>query len=396
MSQYCPLCGNKRSDDSVFCDECKKKIEKEYEVDIPERKAEQQANNIQEQPDLSPQSENESQDDASIEKRDASASDIEPGHKNTQDEKTEETENETLIQPQKAVRKKFPRFLWVALIIFLAVSGFFYYGNTIRQNNLEKLQWDAALKDNSVSGYIEYMIKFPKGKNYDLAEQNIRILKDGESTTWEELQHTQNSAKLRDFINVNSNSSIAPLVKKRLDSLEWISALSDNSAESYSKYKEMVKRGDFSGDYIIDAEKRFGMLSQKYPVDQNILDSLKVLTDGFFTALSTLNAEKLETYLASRVFRFFGPGGGTKEKIIGELLISGSKTQAPTIDFIPNLSGLTYEKTQIEHYLVNLPVQKSYINSDGKKEISTGYIIQMEINSDFQIATITEDEPRRR
>lgn len=390
MSAYCPLCGKKRNEDSVFCDDCKKKIEREYEVDVPERKQEssdpQTEMSIEKKTVSTGTEEHLSEKDSSkIEKETSAEPEAKP-----------HVADDSEVLPGKPAKKRLVKSIWFISAILLFVLGFLYYGNNVRKSNLEKLQWDAALKENSIGGYIAYMVQFPKGKHYDIAEESIRILKDNEAASWEELQQTENSAKLRDFLNSHLESSLAPLIKKRLDSIEWISALNDNSAESYLKYKEMVQRNDFEGDYLLDAESRFRLLSQTYPVQQSELDSLKGLADGFFAALSSLDADRLERYLAPRVFRFFGPGGGTREKIIGDLLISGSKSQSPTISFVPDLNGLTYEKTQIEHYLVNLPVQKMFVNADEKQVVSTGFIIQMEVDRDFQVITVIEDEPRRK
>ena len=37
MSDKCPLCGNRRLQDSLFCTDCTKKVQTDYEVVLPER-----------------------------------------------------------------------------------------------------------------------------------------------------------------------------------------------------------------------------------------------------------------------------------------------------------------------------------------------------------------------
>lgn len=378
MSQYCPLCGKNKSANSIFCSDCKKKIESEYEVDVPARETE----NLNQISEIN--NRKESLQSKSIE--------LPIDHS----KEAAVSSNEYLSPTNKSAKNKLSKLFWLIILVVVLASGFLFYGYTARRNFLDKSHWETAQKTHTIGGYINYMLEFPKGKFYNMAEENIMQLKKSEIGTWEQLHSSENSAELRDFITAHPQSSYIPLIKKRLDSLEWASALKDNSSESYSKYIEMVQRNDFSGIYIHDAEKRFQLLNQTYPVNQNEWDSLKFVIDGFFTALSSLNVDHLEKYLAPRVFRFFGPGGGTREKIIGDLLISGSKTQSPTINFTPDLSGLTYEKTEIEHFKVNLPIQKTIVESDGKEKIVTGFIIQMEIDQNFQIVTITEDEPRYR
>lgn len=36
MSNICPLCGKEKLDESLFCNDCIRKIKNEYEVDVPE------------------------------------------------------------------------------------------------------------------------------------------------------------------------------------------------------------------------------------------------------------------------------------------------------------------------------------------------------------------------
>lgn len=134
------------------------------------------------------------------------------------------------------------------------------------------------------------------------------------------------------------------------------------------------------------------MLFQSYPVTQTDLDSVKLTVEGFFTALSALNASEMSKYLGSTVFQFFKSGGGQREKIVGDLIISGARTQAPTVKFLPNMNAVAYEKTMIEHYKVNVPVQKSFTEGGQQKTVS-GYIVHMELDRNFQIITITESKP---
>lgn len=391
MSHYCPLCGKEKDKDTLFCDDCRKKVEKEYEVDVP-KKEEIGSEEVKKSEEKSIQQAEKVTEEFLETKEETKLTEAKT------DTEVSKEEGDAEIAESKVSRKAINKLSRTAVIVFAivaALTGFYFYGGNVRKNNLDKLRWDAAQKENTVTGYITYMVEFPKGKYYDMAEQGVMLLKDMETGKWNDLQVSENSAELRDFLRSNQNSAYKPLIQKRLDSLEWISALNDNSAESYARYREMVNRGDFSGDYIHDAEKRHNLLRQTYPVVQAEMDSLKQLSDRFFTALSSLDADKMGEILAPRVFEFFGPGG-TKEKIVGELLISGSKTQSPTISFIPDLSGMTYEKTQIEHYKVNLPVQKSFVNDNGFRETLTGYIVSMEVDRNFHLITVSENEPRRR
>lgn len=361
MPQFCPLCGKNKSEEALFCDNCKNKIEKEYEVDVP-----QKMNETADEPEPT-QSENRVEEVLAVDN---------------------EEEN-----PRKRRGRKSNFLIGLLVLAVLLVGGFFYYGQVIRKNNLDKSQWDTAVKENSISGYLAYMQAFPKGKYYNEAEKSLMTLKTGEAKIWEKLHASDNTAELRDFMKQYPESAYNPLIKKRLDSLTWMATLNDNTAESYSKYMVLSQSGEFEGDYFGDAQQRYDLLFQSYPVAQNELDSIKMLVDGFFTALSAVKAKEMGKYLAPQVFQFFNAGGDTREKIIGDLLISGSKTQAPTIKFTPDINAVAYEKTLIEHYKVNVPVQKTFTDKDGRLKTVSGYIVQMELDRDFLIITISEKKP---
>ncbi len=363
MAQFCPLCGRSKPEEALFCNDCKDKIEKEYEVDVPKGEGGVDA----------------------------------VGQELTERSVEAKKENPDLptdtLSKDTGPRKNKSRLFWGLLLLgILLVAGFFYYGETVRKGNLDRLQWDAAVKENSVSGYLTYMQAFPKGKYYTLAEENLVKLKGNEAETWRTLQSSDNRAELRDFLTQYPESPYTPLVKKRLDSLAWVATLNDNTAESYSDYMVASQSGELPGDYFGNAQERYEMLFQSYPVTKSDLDSIRLTVDGFFTALSALKANEITKYMAPVVFRFFNSGGGQREKIVGDLIISGARTQAPTVQFLPNTAAVAYEKTDIEHYKVNVPVQKSYVDGGQQKTVS-GYIVQMELDRNFRILTLTERKP---
>ncbi len=345
MSQYCPLCGSSKSEDDLFCDKCSSKIEKEYEVEVDAKKEEPKV-------------------------------DVEPNFEE---------------KPKKPRGAK--TLITIISVAVALVVGFFVFKETVIEGNKEKSQWNEAVKENTISAYLEYMIAFPKGKNYNEAETIIMNLKRTESDIWQGLQTSDNSAELKDFLELHPQTPYKPLIRKRLDSLSWCASIRDNTKESYSRYLNQSSGGEFDGYYMNKAKERLYILTQRYPVDSNELDSIKQAVDGFFVGLSDINAASLEKHLAPRVFQFFNIGGGSREKIVGDLLISGSKKQSPTIKFIPDISSITYEKTIIDHYKVNVPLQKISTNTDGTDDNKYGYIEKIELDSNFQILTIEEMRP---
>lgn len=366
MSEFCPLCNKRKQENGVFCDDCKSKFETEYEVRVPDP--------------IAPAPLQSEPTDGEVQTENNESIPIGFTSIPTEEEK-------------KKPRKRKKQFIAAFIVLLLAVGGFYFYKEIIRKGNLDSSKWEWAIRENTTTGYLSYMEEFPKGKHYSEAETKMMELKEMETSLYQKMEQSENTAELRDFITTNSHSPYIPLIKKRLDSLTWVATLNDNTAESYSKYMVLSQSGEFDGDYFSDAKNRYDLLFQSYPVTKTELDSVKMVVDGFFDALSTVKADKISNYLADKVFTFFNSSGGTREKIVGDLIIDGSKKQAPTIKFTPNTQALAYEKTLVEHYKVNVPIQKSFLDKEGKRKNIDGYIVEMELNKDFKIIIINEIKP---
>ncbi|WP_298650125.1 hypothetical protein [uncultured Proteiniphilum sp.] len=367
MSQSCPLCGKNKPEETVFCDDCTKKIHTEYEVDIPEEAG------------------------------------MKPGEKKVRVEPEPESklepepvpELEPAPAPEKTVPKKKKRVgapVLFILVIALLSGAFFVYNATIRKSNLERSGWDAAVKTNSVEGYLVYMEAHPRGAHFDEAQAGLLRLKSEEATAWERMKETHNVTELRDFLDRHSGSPYTPLVKTRLDSLVWIGTLHTNTAESYSDYILLAENGGVGGDYIAEARKRYELLFRSPSTDAAVLDTIRTTIDGFFVSLSSLNHSGMFRYLAPTVYRFFDSGTATRERITGELLVTGAQTEGATLQFVPDLESVQYEVMNNNHYKVNVPLQKTY-PKDGATVQEHGYIVHMELDPFFQIVSIFETKP---
>ena len=355
MSQYCPLCNQEKSESELFCNDCKNQIENDYEVVVPQYKTVAKT-----QPDAEPAAGNSP---------------------------------ETVLRfPPKPKRRKRAVVIIVFLVV-LSVVSFFTYMHFVRSSNLDISAWDTAQKTNTIAGYLAYIEQHPQGKYINSANEKLLELKEKQAQEWDAIRFSGNAAALRNFKTQYPQSPYLPLINERLDSLAWIAALNDNTAESYSNYLQMVQKGEFNGSNTGEAEKRYRMLFQSYPVIQSHLDSIRLTVDGFFTALSAVDAEAIGNYLAVSVFRFFNAGGGSREKIVGNLLVSSSRSSSRTIKFVPNIQAIAYEKNTNNNYLCHIPLQKSYKSSEAPWKTVMGYIVHAELDRDFRIVSIYETKP---
>lgn len=389
MSQLCPLCGKTKLAEALFCGECERRIRSDYEVKVPENEREvvSQRQEISEDEIVGPGPSGDKyhgipgpgknskmEENPKIVKDPEIAKDLEPED----------------IKPKKKKKVGAP-LLFLLVILFLG-GAFLIYNETARKENLERSGWETALKLNSVGGYIDYMEAFPDGAHFDEAQEGLFRLKSEEVIVWEQLKASGNTSELRGFLNSHPQSPYAPLVQKMIDSLSWMSALRVNTLESYSDYLMQSQQGELLGDYIAEARKRQEMLHQSFPVEPAVMDRIRDTLGGFYASLSGANHQGAFPYLAPTVRRFFNSGAASRERITGELLMARTRARGATLSFEPDMEALQYERTGSGHYLVNMPLTKSY-SQGGSIERVPGYIVHIELNPEFEISSIHESKP---
>lgn len=349
MSQFCPLCGKPKPESTLFCDDCSKKIQVEYEVELPDEI-------------------NKNEDDGFVEPADSSS--YEP-------------------TPTKKRRRGAPIVL--LLLVGLLVGAYFVYDVTVHKSNLDLRNWEAAVKANSVEGYLEYMISQPQGAHFDEAEAGLHRLKSEEASSWERMKETDNASELRDFLAYNADSRYASLIRARLDSLIWIGTLQTNTASAYEEYIRLTQTNEIVGGYLAEAQTRVDLLMSRQEVDEVLMDSIRASIGAFFVAYSSNDHAGLERCMAPTVYRFFQSGAATSEEIIGRLLVTSARSE-DAMQITPDLSSLRYESASNNRYKVNVPFRKLSVK-DGLNEEVHGYIAHIELNLMFELVTIYETKP---
>lgn len=367
MQEQCPLCGKSRMNGSVFCEDCAKRLNDDFEVKI-------------------------SQDGMftydtvkdEVEKNDAAVAENCDGDSSDSKVKTKKGNNRFWLKDVS----------FFVVVIFLIVT-YFVYDKNVRQKNLERSGWEAAVKANTVDSYIAYIMAFPYGSHIEDANENIRLIKESESDEWQKMKNTGSIWELQDFLKDYSNSPYVPLVKKRLDSLYWTVTLNVNTVDSYKEYIALTNSGELNGEYLSLAENRYEMLYQDSPVNLLLLDSLKNTVEGFYSALSSMNHDGMYNFLAPHVNRFFSSGGLSRERIVGDLLVTAAQVRGARVDFNPNIDDLQYveeNRGDERSYKVNVALTKSY-TVDNKLVQIPGYIVHIDVDDELNITSIYETKP---
>lgn len=183
MSSFCPLCRKNKLEEALFCEQCSKKIQADYEVDIPKSTQ----------------------------------------HTGTS-EKTDDVPPKPAVVPEtkpKIDRKKL--LIGASLVVLLVIGGFFLFNNADGRQSAqaEQVAWETAVSGNTIAHFLAFIEAHPRSEKTDLARENILRLRQSEAEKWETLRRTNNISELRNFLEQFPESSIEPLVRNRIDSLTW-------------------------------------------------------------------------------------------------------------------------------------------------------------------------------
>jgi endogenous inhibitor of DNA gyrase (YacG/DUF329 family) len=376
MSQFCPICQKSKSEDELFCPDCSKKIQRDFEIDL-----------------FRPDNSEYGIDRSSMIVEDVETVYCENSHKMPTSETLSPETNNDIVEGKKSSRRMGSIFVWIVSFILLSGGSFAIYTYYVKSLNLDRSEWENAQRQNTVSAYVSYMNQFPKGKHFAEALSKMQQLKEKEAKAWDNLRKSDNEAEFHAFLKSFPKSPYKSLVLNRLDSLRWRSTLNANTVQSYYDYMVSSDSGELPGIFYNDAQKRYEMLFQSYPVDSAEYNSIRMTMDAFFVALSNVDYNKMKETLAPRIFRFFDSGTISREKLMGELVVAGSKTSKPTIKFVPDIAALQYQKTFNGHYKTNIPLTKTYIDDKGNSVTQYGYIIHAELDEMFRIIGIFETKP---
>ena len=380
MSNICSLCGNIRSDGSLFCSSCTKKMQTDYEVELPEDVV----------------------DDSEVVNSELVNSEAVSNEEINSESISSESINNDLVEEDFTLdneelnknknNKQLSNFLKITISALIVVVLLFVYNKTVREDNLERSAWESALKVNSVEGYLNYIESHASGVHFDDAHAGLMRLKQDEAAIWEQLKESDNISELTGFINKFNNSPYLPLANIRLDSLSWIAALKVNTAQSYFEYLQNSRSGYLIGDYSAEAERRYGWLFQSVPVNIEVLDSINATVGGFFSSLTSIDHDGMYRFLAPHVQRFFDSGGASRTRIAGELLVTAAQIGGSKVSFSPNIEDVKYQILPNGGYEVNVPFVKSY-SEGGSNVLVPGYIAHISINREFEIYSIYETKP---
>jgi outer membrane protein assembly factor BamD (BamD/ComL family) len=234
-----------------------------------------------------------------------------------------------------------------------------------------KKTWEKTQSLNSVSAYVDFIIKYPDGKYTELARQGLEELEflnakqqntikayvDFLSTNSQSKYATEVSTKLRslrfDFLNSNptiagceeylnkySGGSEADSVNKLLEQLSFREAESENSSNSYKSYLSKFPNGKSAEAAKLKLQEIQLEIQLKY--EKELPKTAIVVANSIFDIIIKYYKHELQPYSGLVVTRNYplilniskGTEGNLDlEKEIGNIRVTGKLSITPTSDF---------------------------------------------------------------
>lgn len=415
MSTKCPLCGNNKTDQSLFCADCTEKLNSEYEVDVPTSEKSLSSPNVDSEATseegIAPSKEDKLKDntelttkedeikapESEIEERakvaPAPSFDKKAWKKQREDKRTDSEKSYYELSKEGKSNTVTAIIVLIVVLVLALAAGLYLYNNNVRSDNLERSKWEIAQRYNTIDAYLAYMDEYPQGVFSDDAYNSMIELSNKESHLFESLTTSEDITEFADFLEQYPQSPYQRKVKSRFDSLMWQSSLKENTAEAYSNYINKVASQEIHGDYIGKAETRFKMLNQSTPVDAEDFEQIKTAVDGFFVGISTKSHKILSEHLAPVVVRYNNETNLSSEQITGQLLLQASKEGAESLRLEAELLNLKYELLPNGNYDVNIPIKKIFESNAGTISEIKGYIVHLKLSPSFKVFSYHETKP---
>ena len=256
----------------------------------------------------------------------------------------------------------------------------YYYVDINNKQRDEQEAYESVITVRDTALCNNYMERYPEGIHYnEVKELYLKLV--SEAKDWNDacINGTRNG--FIHFLNNHPDSGYEQACNDKIDSLDFVAALSANTVEAYKLYLDNHPKGLYT-DQALQAQEKIDELTVK-PEEEIQIEKL---CETFFSSLATKNEEILLSTVDNVMDNFLNKKNATHSdiKTLSEKLAEGSsnpKTFIVNNDFNIHKS---YESSGDLSYNVTFSVNG--INSDN--QMAEKYAVNVIVGSNMKIKSL--------
>lgn len=293
--------------------------------------------------------------------------------------------------PDPSKKKKRRTFLWLGVVfLMLVVVGgtavYYYY-----QRNSEQIAYQVLENNENVADYEDFLARFPDSSH----AQEVRRRLDTLKTMYAEWQRLATSSFVQDFVRFKNTYPQSLLVKQcdlKIDSLDWLDALKENTADAIADY--LRKHPD--GRYLSEAQVAQANIenTQVSEVELRIIDEN---LNGFFEAFGNNDEAGLLTFITPVMKQFLSKNNATKVDV-ADLVNSTYNEHILQCRFALNDDYVCQKQIDDQGaatYTVRFSVDQ-HITRDNPGKTFGSYTVVAELNAQYKIQSLVMNEVSRK
>lgn len=337
--KQCPLCGKDIDQDKPFCDDCQNHMDHQYTIDLLD-------------------------EDQSV-----------PDHKLINAEQAEAQGADAADQtdagiPDTVTKKGLTKgivfvLVGAVLIVLIGVVSVLKIRETRQSAENEERFWMTMVEDNTPIAYAKYLVSYPNGSYAQEAENRIRELREAETNDWEELKKSADINDFYAYIGENPHTPHIAQIRFLMDSLSWLTAEKDNTAEAYKAYMGNVELGNITGNYNHLAKEKYRYLSQIVTLEEAALDSAKTRLVHIFKVLSDNKPQEMLRIFAPQATYF--DVDTTSTAIVAAITNQYTREKISGISYTPRPASLIVRKDSAGLLFAHMVVDKQISYTDKVK-----------------------------
>ena len=305
-------------------------------------------------------------------------------------ENTQNRDATAAQEPQPAPRNH--KGLWATLIVAFVIAlavvflGYYFYRHTQEQN--EQYAYENAIRSSEpavLQNFLDIYVAAPK-QHRDSIKAHLEVLRQVDQE-WQKAVVKCSKVVFEKYIERHPTSIHTIEAKLKIDSLDWITAASANTLESYKTYME----NHTDGSHFDDAKMNYDKLSERMisPADEQMVN--QVFSD-YFNSLARNDETGLMATLGTLLNSFMRKPNATPDDVARYMKSLHEATDITSMNFLLNNDWKIDKIENIEtgemEYAVTFTVNQYIDRTEPDKERKNLYKVSAKVSPEGKIVEL--------